>query len=205
MRRLRPAAIGAVTVLCLVLAGCGVPINGSPRAISKTDEPAPSASTTTTNPAGPYVFVTLVVLNPAHTATPVSRVTPERSDSLDTVLNDLLGWTPIGAEISSGLFTAIPPSTQLIKVDPNPVGSQAIPPSTPVTVDLSPTFIESTGLDQELAVEQVVFTVACDLGAATKVSFAVNGIGQPVPVSNGTLAKGSVTAADYGALNCTPS
>ena len=206
--RARLAALGGTVVLALALAACGVPVSGSPRAISKSDLPAaPAAATTTTAPPADEVAVIIVLLDSATNApSPVLRYAPQQSDRLQTVLTDLLLGPAPGSE-TLHLTSAIPSSTRLIGVSPNPLGTPGIAPSGPVTVNLSADFIAINGPSQVLAVEQVVFTVACDLTPVapptTRVFFEVDGVAQDVPIANGTSVSRPVTAADYGPLSCT--
>lgn len=207
--RARLAALGGTVALALALAACGAPISGSPRAISRADLPAPPApATTTTTPPTDYVALTIVLLDSATNApTPVLRYAPQQSDRLATVLADLLAGPTPGIE-TLHLYSAIPPSTRLIGVSPNPLGTPGVAPTGPVTVNLSTDFVQINGLSQVLAVEQVVFTVACDLTptapASTRVSFEVDGAPKDVPVANGTSVSRPVTTADYSPLaTCT--
>ena len=202
--RARLGALSGTLGLAIALAACGVPTSDSPRALSQSDLPVPpAAATTTTAPPADEVAVTIVLLDSATNApTPVLRYAPQQSDRLQTVLNDLLLGPAPGSE-TLHLTSAIPSSTRLIGVSPNPLGTPGVAPSGPVTVNLSADFIEINGPSQVLAVEQVVFTVACDLTPTTRVLFEVDGVPQDVPIANGTSVNRPVAAADYGPLSCT--
>jgi spore germination protein GerM len=204
----RRAALGATVALAVALCACGVPTSGAPRAISKNQVPTPPAAVaTTTTPPADDIAVTIVLLDSTtNDYRPVSRYAPQELDRLATVLSDLLVG-PQPGEVLHGLTTAIPPTTKLIGVSPNPAGTPGVVPSAPVTVNLSADFLEINGLSQVLAVEQVVFTVDCDLSSTTRVAFEVAGSTTPVPIANGTSVIRPVTSADYlptgGTLDCT--
>jgi spore germination protein GerM len=197
----RVAPLIATIALALTLCACGVPITGA-RAISKSQVPsAPPPVPTTTQPPSDYTQVTIVLLTAANNVPhPVIRYTPQESDRLFTVLSDLLAG-PSAGETLDGLTTAIPDATKLIGVSPNPL-APAIVPSGPVTVNLSADFLDITGLDQVLAVEQVVFTVGCSLTPTTRVVFEVQGVPQDVPIGNGTSVSRAVDSSDYGSVSC---
>ena len=198
--RARPRASRALVsavALAVVLGGCGVPTSGRPHAISKSNLPAAPAPPTTTTPNSDDVEVTIVLLNAVTNApAPVHRFVALKADNLRTVLSDLLSG-PQPGETLQGLTSAIPPTTALIGVSPNPLGTPGVVPSEPVIVNLSSDFTEINGPDVVLAVEQLVFTVACDLTPSVRVLFEVEGAPQDVPIATGTSISQPVTSADY--------
>jgi spore germination protein GerM len=198
------AHLAAVCLGLLALAGCGVPVSGSPRALSVNDLPPPQAAVTTTTAPADYLKLTIVFLGTNGQPTPVSRYAAAQQDRLSTALGDLFQG-PVGNEILL-VTTAIPGPTQLLRVTPDPPANTGPPSSGPVIVNLSGDFLATSGPNQVLAVEQVVLTVACYLGAATQVSFEVEGIAQPVPIGTGSSPGRPVKAADYVSLplNCGP-
>lgn len=204
MSRLRPGALAFVVALALTACACGVPTSGSPSALSKGDVPqlAPT-STTTTSPG--FLQFTVVWLSDTNTASAQFLYNPHQSDRL----NDALGALLAGPTPPKQFITAIPPGTRLIGVSPNPNGLPAAAPNTPVIVNLSNTFTLSSGLDEVLAVEQVVFTIACNLTPAARISVSFEVAGDPleVPVPpSGSPVSRPVTPADYGftPADCTP-
>jgi spore germination protein GerM len=205
--RVRLIALASAVAFAIGISGCGVPTSGSPHAISKSELPAaPPPATTTTTPNSDDVEVTIVLLNAVTSAPiPVHRFVALRDDSLRTILSDLLSG-PQPGETLQGLTSAIPTTTQLINLSSNPLGTPGVAPSAPVTVDLSTDFIEINGPDVVLAVEQVVFTIGCDLTPSTRVLFEVEGVPQDVPIASGTSVSRPVSTADYlpagTALNC---
>ena len=196
----RLAPMIATVVVALTLCACGVPTSGA-RAIAKSEVPSvPPPVPTTTQPPD-FTQLTIVLLNGANNVPhPAIRYTPQGSDRLSTVLSDLLAG-PSPPETLAGLTTAIPETTRLIGVSPNPLAS-AIVPSGPVTVNLSADFLDITGLDQVLAVEQVVFTVGCSLTPTTRVVFEVQGVPQDVPIGTGQAVSRAVDSTDYGSVSC---
>lgn len=193
----RLGALVATVALAIVLAACGISTSGSPRAISKSLVPSPPPPAATTTVPSDDIQVTIVLLNSATNApVPVARYVPQQQDNLHTLVSDLL-LGPQQGDVVHGLFSAIPVGTKLIGVSPNPAGTPGVVPSLPVTVNLSVAFSDVSGLSQVLAIEQVVFTVECDLTPATRVLFEVEGVPQDVPVLGGGLVARAVSATDY--------
>ncbi len=193
MSRLRSGTLIAVVALALIACGCGVPTSGSPSALDKSDVPQ-LPPTTTTTPSANLPF-TVVWLNGSNAPSPQVLYAPRQSDRLANALVTLLaGPTP-----PSQFSTAIPAVTTLIGVSPNSNGLPAAAPDQPVVVNVSLEFTASSGVDEVLAVEQVVLTIACNLtpAAHVSVSFEVDGSPLPVPISSGSPVSRPVTPADY--------
>ncbi len=186
----------AVALVVLALAGCacGVPTSGSPRALGQNDVPQLAPTTTTAPAALSDLPFTVVWLTSSNATAALVRYAPEQANRLANALNVLLEGPP------AAYFTAIPIATRLNGVTPNAAVGQASVQSEPITVDLSNSFQESSGLDELLAVEQVVFTIACNLPQAVPhllISFEVDGNPLQVPVLNNTTVARPVTPADY--------
>jgi hypothetical protein len=198
IRRRRIGLAGLLSAVALAVAACGVPVGGGPHSLSKGDLPPAPVETPTTSITAFQLPVVLVdaATNPP-TAVVAERYTPQQSYRLSVPLRILLQG-PSGREPSQGVFSAIPATTKLLGVTPNPVVTSSVGTGTLVTVNLSPDFLETTGSNQVLAVEQVVFTIACNLSVTTRVSFQVAGVPQGVPVGNGTFVRSPVSATDYG-------
>jgi spore germination protein GerM len=203
VRRARRALAPLCAIgLALVVAACGVPVSGSPRALSDRDLPPPQAASPPTT-AADEVPLTIVLISPSGTYTPALRAALPQQDKLSTALTDLLGG-PLGKEIPAGITSAIPSTTTLLGVTPNP--SAGTVPAGPVTVDLSEDFLGATGTSQILATGQVVLTISCYLGPQIPVRFEIESSPQPVPIGTGADVSQPVTAADYlgsAPLNCT--
>ena len=193
MSRPRAGVLAPLMVLALVLCACGVPISGSPRSLGKGDVPrlAPT-STTTSSPTANLPF-TVVWLDGSNNPAPQILYAPSQSDRLANALDTLLDGP------KNNQFTTIPPQTRLNQVTPNPSLVSAAAPDNPVVVNISSEFTESGGNDQVLAVEQVVFTIACNLTPAARVSvlFEVDGTPLSVPLLSGSPVARPVTPADY--------
>jgi spore germination protein GerM len=195
-RRLAPAL--CAVAMAAALAACGVPISAGPRVLSRTQvQIAPPQTTVPVipNPA----FVTIFLLDGStNLATPVTRAVPKGSNQLSTILNDLL----LGPVPSSdhGLTTAIPSGTKLQSVVPDPPPNAN--PTVPVIVNFSVEFSLTSATSQVLAVQQVVFTIACDLTTTTRVLFEIEGQPSAVAIGSGAEVSRPVTAADYGGVTC---
>lgn len=203
MRRARRllAPLGALG-LALVLAACGVPVSGAPRALPPDDVPNLQASSPPTTAADEVPFP-IVLVSPSGTYVPVYRAATPQQSRLQTVLTDLLQG-PDTTEIRAGISSAIPSGTQLLGVNPDPAAGNV--PALPVTVDLSEEFLDAIGIDQLEATEQVVLTIGCYLGANTLVRFEIEGNPQLVPIGTGADVPGPVTTSDYlglAPLDCT--
>lgn len=172
--------MAAVAVAAVVGAGCGVPIDKGPTALSKSGVPfgllAPSAppSTTTTSPTPVAVTVQIFLLTPQGKVTPVSRDVPFPAP-LSAILGALVDG-PTNTEADAGLQSAMPAQTQVLGAAV--VGGVA-------TVNLGGTFAQLVGQSQIDAVAQIVFT-ATALAGVTGVTFELNG--QPVAVPTATGA-----------------
>ena len=64
-------------------------------------------------------------------------------------------------------------------------------PGNIVTVNLNSAFGEITGPNTELAVGQIVWTVANEVGLTTGVVFEIDGLRTSVPIANGSLVAGT--------------
>lgn len=202
MRALGCRAMAALGALALVACACGVPTTGSPRALGRSEVPQLAPTSTTTPPPSSDLPFTVVWLTSSNTPAPTIRYAPEQANRLDNALGVLLGTPP------AGFLTAIPVATRLNSVNPNPAITPTSEPSEPITVDLSNGFQETSGPDELLAIEQVVFTIACNLPQAIphlSVSFEVGGNPLEVPVNGSPVAR-PVTPADYQFVDgdCTP-
>jgi hypothetical protein len=210
----RAGLVAGIVAGAMTLGACGVPITGSPSALSKSAlPPVLGAPTTTSSPPAAYLPFVIFFISPTNnTLVPVQRGAAPRSNNLRTAITALLAGPVAPKEIQEGLFNPLQ-SVQLIGVSPNLVLNASAAPSGPITVDLSLDFLPISGVNQVLAVEQVVFTVACNVASASlapsvRVSFEVTGTNQPVPLPNGATTDAPVTPSDYlngQPLSCQPS
>lgn len=187
-RRLR--RFGALlTLIAVVTAGssCGIPPDRTARSLSADEVPyglldqgPPITSPPATAPAAGQVNVAVYFLRgerlqPARRAVP-DPPTPAR------VINALLAG-PTDDEAVGGMRTAINPATQAT------ISRATVDV---VAVDLTPDFAAVPGIEQRLALAQIVFT-ATAMGGVSGVRFSLAGAPIAVPLPDGTA-----TAAPVG-------
>jgi spore germination protein GerM len=182
----------AVVGVALLAAGCGIPTQQQPSAISPSRVPlglvSPSLPTTpTTQPrASSEVSVTIFLLGPTEGLVPRQRVV-QIPAPLKSILTALFAG-PDQAEAKLTIGTAIPTDVSVLSVTTQ--GSV-------VTVNLNTAFSEITGTNTELAVAQVVSTVAAQSGPTTGVIFEINGEQVSVPVASGAQVPGPVYVLQF--------
>ena len=183
----RRAGFFAAVGVALLAAGCGIPTQQQPSAISPSRVPpglvSPSLPTTaTTQPrASSEVPVTIYLLGPTGGLVARQRVV-QIPAPLKSILTALFAG-PDQSEAKLTLGTAIPTDVSVISVRTQ--GSV-------VTVNLNTAFGEITGTNTELAVAQVVATVAAQSGPTTGVIFEIDGEQIGVPVASGAQVPGPV-------------
>ncbi len=179
-------AAGAVVV---GLAGCGVPIDNQPAALSRHGVPfdllAPTQSTTTITsvPSPIAIPVRIYLIGPTGHVAPVSRTVSVSPPDLLTVLRTLVAG-PTDAETAAGLQSAVTSQTTVLGA--NIAGGTA-------TVNLGGTFGQIVGPPEIQAVAQVVFTASA-LPGVTGVTFELTGQPVEVPVGSGALVPVATTA-----------
>lgn len=178
--------------LCAVLAGCGVSAQSAPRRLNPKDVPygllSQSASPSTSLPGMATARVTIYMENGDGRLVPVHRDVRWPA-SLSAILGQLAAG-PTDAESSQGLVS--PASS----IGPFHVGvvSDGV-----VSVRMPKGFQSLSGLDQQLAAAQIVFTVTTFTGI-TGVRFLVDGQVARVPSGNGRLTRGTSTRQDFRGL-----
>jgi len=194
-RRVGLLALGALGALAL--AGCGVPIGGSPTIIANSQvNPRALAPVPTTLPQGTPTYIYLV--GASGTPTPVVRyVPPQLCDNFEELLTRLVQG-PDSNEVVDGVYSAIPGGTEVLSVTPRTATGK--PGSGPITVDLNDNFGEVAGAEQVLAVEQIVYTIN-QLEAGAQVLFQIEGQPIEVPVAIGAQVPRAVSAFDYPGAN----
>ncbi len=166
------------------LAACGVGVERSPTELADAaDEPielpqGPTSSVPSTEAA-------VIYLVRDERLVPVAREVAVDGD-LDELLAAVLAG-PTAAEADDGLTTAIPEPTAAIDVRRD--GST-------VSVDLTGDLTSVGGLEEVLAVGQIVLTLA-DSSDAAAVVFAIDGQPTVVPAGDGALTERPVTPDDY--------
>ncbi|MHB1854980.1 MAG: GerMN domain-containing protein [Acidimicrobiales bacterium] len=186
------AVTGLVALLGLAGAGCGVPVQTRPVALSASQLPAglTGASTTTTlRGSSTPVSLIQVYFVAGDRLVARSRLVPSPGGLPEALADLLAGPTP--AESAAGIRTSIDPSTELL--------SERVIRNR-VVLDLSPTFTDTGGPDQILAIAQFVYTVTGIQAGVTAVSFELGDSPVAVPTANGTLVSAPVSRANYASL-----
>lgn len=172
-----------VTLAVSTLAGCGVPVDRGPVALSRSGVPfhlldpsvPPTTTTTVTSPV--EVPIEIFLFGPSGVLAAVSRAVPSSQDLLPTILGALVDG-PTEAETASGLQSAVPPQTSVLGANVGPGGL--------ATVDLAGAFAQLVGQAQIEAVAQIVYTAtALPGGGVTQVTFQIAGQPIEVPVASG--------------------
>lgn len=198
-RRARRAVVGLLTASLAVLAGCGVPTQSGPHALSASQIPPglsnnqpPTTPPTTAPKYKQPVQIYFTRTNNKY----VAPVSPQKDVpppvTLMSILEVLVTTGPSTVDIGNGYQSAL---TRTVKVLGATVkGSVA-------TVDFNQTFGLISGTRGALAVAQVVYTVTANEATVTQVAFEIEGQPTEVPNATGALAPpGPVTAADYASL-----
>jgi hypothetical protein len=184
--------LGAVALAGLVGAGCAIPTQSRPSTISPNHVPfgllSPhSPTTSTTQPRlTSLVPVRIFLLDPAQQLTAVQRLILSPAPLASVVASLVVG--PTSSEATNGTTTAIPSSVRVLSVST----LDAV-----VTVNFNSAFAQITGAATELAVSQVVATVAAENGLSTGVVFEISGVRTSVPVASGAEVLGPVYALQF--------
>ena len=190
MRRRFAAAVVAA-VVCCALAGCAIPTQGAPQSIPASKVPLsllnPHPPTTTTTLPNSYVQVKVFFLTAdTQLLQPEGRLLPPPAP-LDSILASLMKG-PSQSEAASGITTAIPDNVAVLSTSVQ---------GDVVTVNMNSAFGQITGNNTELAVGQIVATVAEAIGLGTGVIFEINGQHTLVPVANGSEVSGPVYLLEF--------
>lgn len=174
----------------VVLAGCGVPIQNGPQAISVSPHllsGPPQTTTTTTEPL--YADAVTVFFTRTGKVAPVQREVPAPV-TLQGILQ-LLVAGPTTLEATNGYQSAFNRTVRVL-------GADAV--ATRATVDFNRAFGLISGVQEVLAVAQVVLTITTDEPAITEVAFQIEGQPAEVPSATGALEPSPVTRAQYAGL-----
>jgi len=198
-RRHRLATAGvAALALAFVVTGCGIPTQSAPSALGRSKvpfnllDPHPPTTTTTQPKPSSYVPVKVFYLSTNNQLAAVQRLVATPAP-LVSVLDAMLAG-PTQTETSQGLTTAIPSDVGVLSV--------STPQSGIVVVDMNTAFGQITGNNSELAVAQIVATVATEAGLNTGVIFEIDGQRTSVPIANGQQVAGPVYLIEF--LNTAP-
>ena len=178
-----------LVALGVLLAGCGIPANGSPHAVPRADvpfkllDPSPPSSTTNVPPAV-AVSETIFLVGPDQHVVPVTRDVALPA-SLTTILGALLDG-PTQAESAAGLQSFLSASSSQVSVSVS---------AGVATVDFRANPFQLV-LDQTLAVAQVVYTATAQAGVSS-VLIEIKGQPVEVPTAAGVQVGRPVTRLDY--------
>jgi len=186
----RRLVLCATIVGGLLAAGCGIPTQQQPSAVSSSRVPpglvSPNLPSTSTTQPRASVNVTIYLLGPTDGLVPRQRVV-QIPAPLKSILTALFAG-PDQSEAQLGIGTAIPSEVSVLSVTTQ--GSV-------VTVNLNEAFGEITGTNTELAVAQVVSTVAAARSPTTGVIFQIDGEQTSVPVASGAQVPGPVYVSQF--------
>jgi predicted small lipoprotein YifL len=180
----RVAALAAILLAALALAGCGIGAQADPvRLPPASVAVVPPAAATPSPPTARQVTVYLV--DAEGRLRPVA-VGGQPGPYVSSALGALV---QVGSTLTapSGLRTLVPRGTTL--------GRVVVYPSD-VLVDLGPQFLSLTGQDQVLATAQLVYT-ATERRPGAGVRISADGREIPLPSGDGSLRDGPVGRADY--------
>jgi spore germination protein GerM len=190
MRR-RDRALGLLLVAFLG-AGCAIPTQGTPSTMAPSKVPFklldPHLPTTTTTQPKPSSLVPVKVffLNSGNQLVPVQRVVAAPAPLTAIIASMLAG--PGVAETREGISTAIPSDVAVIS---------ATSQGNIVTVNMNSAFGQITGNSIELAVAQIVSTIANESGFTTGVVFEIDGQRTSVPIANGSQVTDPVYLVEF--------
>jgi spore germination protein GerM len=188
-RRLRaPLLLG---LLSLVAAGCAIPTQGAPVSIAPSKVPfnllEPHLPTTTTTQPKSYVEVKVFLLDATNQLQPAERLVAAPAPLTSILAALMVG--PTSGEVASNITSAIPSDVAVL--------AATTTAGNVVTVNMNSAFGEITGTDTELAVGQIVATVAAENGFYTGVIFEIDGQRTTVPIANGSEVSGPVYVAEF--------
>ena len=150
-------------------------------------DPHPPTTTTTQPKPSSFVPVKVYFLNASNQLEPAARVVASPAP-LSSIITAMLAG-PTSAEAASGIITAIP-SDVYGPVDAPTQGNV-------VTVNMNTAFGQITGNNTELAVAQIVPTIATENGLDTGVIFEIDGQRTSVPIANGSQVTGPVYLIEF--------
>jgi spore germination protein GerM len=193
---MRPVTRTAVTLaLALAVAitvGCGVPVDGSPRAISEDEIPEElvDAPTTTSTPTDGAVQADLFFIEAEEGQGVLRREQTMVSDrSSGTVLDALVATIP--EDLPEGVTSSIPEGTVILGTEVD---------DGVLTIDLSEEFEEVSADLLIQAVGQLVYTAMASSGVSEGVVFTVEGEARTFPDAEGSEITGPAGLSDYSAL-----
>jgi hypothetical protein len=193
VRRRRLALSGVLlAAVAFLAAGCAIPTQSAPSAVAPSKVPFdlldPHLPTTTTTLPKPSSLVPVKVffLNSSSQLTSAQRVVAAPAPLTAIITSMLAG--PTRTETGQGISTAIPSNVAVIST----TAAAGI-----VTVNMNAAFGAITGSSIELAVAQIVATVATQVGLNTGVVFEIEGQRTSVPIANGSQVSEPVYLIEF--------
>jgi hypothetical protein len=191
--------LAAATLAVGLLAACGIPVEGVPRALPTGSSTPTAASDGAVLPTPFQEEATLWFVKGGAL---VPAVRPTTGPATSQGLLDLLAEGPTPAEEAAGVRSAV---VSVVTGEPLVVTAEQAGVDGPqvsagtVVIVLEPQFTELLSAEQVLVLGEVVTTLA--VGPVRNVVF-VDEDGQElgVPTADGRLAKGPVSPADYASL-----
>lgn len=171
----------SVVVLCVVLVGCGVPVDEGPVPVDVEYEPA---SRMAERVSESLIAASMYMVRDERLI-PVTRDLPGPPDLREIIASLLDG--PTDPEGRSQLRTAIPAGTRILDVELE--GDVAF-------VDLSREFATVGGEEEILAIAQIVLTLTA-VDEVERVGFLLNGVATNVPLPDGALSDAPVSGSAY--------
>jgi hypothetical protein len=190
--RRHPLILAALVIVGLTATGCAIPTQNRPSIISPSRvpfrllSPHSPATTSTQPPISSLVSVKIFLLGSNQSLEAVQRLVPSPAPLTSVISSLVVG--PTSSEAAAGTTTAIPTSVRVLS---------ATIQNGVVTVNFNAAFAGITGADTELAVSQVVATVAAQNGLSTGVIFEIGGVRTSVPVASGAEVLGPVYALQF--------
>jgi hypothetical protein len=177
--------LSAVAVLVVVVGGCGVPSQSTPRVIRDAALPRDTA---TTRPTAPAVVDARLFFFRGDRAIPVTR--RAAGSGLGDVLDALLAG-PTDEEVAGGMRTTLPADAT--------VGVGGVTAGGVATLEIGSLLDGVTGQEQILAFAQLVLT-ATGVANVDGVIFERSGHHVEAPTVDGTLVSRPLTSSDYAPL-----
>jgi hypothetical protein len=193
VRRRRVGLAGVLLVaVAFLAAGCAIPTQSAPSTMPPSKVPFdlldPHLPTTTTTLPKPSSLVPVKVffLNSNSQLTSAPRVVAAPAPLTAIITSMLAG--PTRTETGQGISTAIPSNVAVIST----TTAAGV-----VTVNMNAAFGAITGSSIELAVAQIVATVATEVGLNTGVIFEIAGQRTSVPIANGSQVSEPVYLIEF--------
>jgi spore germination protein GerM len=183
----RLAAVAMLAVLGATAAACSIPTQGDPSSVPASKvpfnllDPHPP-TTTTTQPKGGLVPVQVFFINSSTQQLQAEQRYVASPAPLTSIITAMLAG-PAENE-TAAVQNAIPSDVSVLSTN--------TAPGNVVVVNMNNAFRQITGVDQQLAVGQIVATVAAASGFGTGVVFEIDGQRTPVPIANGSEVNGPV-------------